>query len=834
MSTTTRDLTGERVTFRELFRRHPRTKVPLIQRDYAQGRENAQGIRREFVHALAAALRPEPELARPLDLDFVYGSIVAEAEETFLPLDGQQRLTTLFLLHWYAAWRDGRQTDFTDWISDANRSRLCYAVRTSSEEFFDQLVVYYPPAPPLPRDLILSKVIEDEPWFFRGWKLDPTVQGVLTMLDQIDAEFSGHENVYRLLTESRPPRITFQLLDLGEVGLSDDLYIKMNARGKPLTPFENFKARLEPLVRERFPQETRPMEGRSVPLQEYFAYRFDGRWADLFWPFRDRETNLFDDKVMRLFRALILVTRDPDARRVIEDLRNPEIEFSFFRYQSDGCLDEKFLQTLVATLDRWADEKGGLRTWLAREIGLDEEALFSEILERGSDARFESLVRLHAYSAYFYAHVTEIDSAHFGEWMRVVVNLSENTEYRSIEDFRRSVRAVNALLPHADRVREHLARPDFQVDGFDLQQVREEQLKAQLMERAVWRAAILAAERHRWFMGQIEFLLCFSGVLGKWTASKTVEWTAEEDAEFLSRFAYYFERADAMFGAVGLRELPEFLWERALLSIGDYLLPKGSSGYNWSFLENNKQREASWKRLLQGGAPASDGETKRQRLKLLWDKVDPQSVEASLRRLISQALLDAGTIDAWRLRLIEEPRHLAYCRKRISQWPANRRVYLFSAANRNGYFVELFSYHLRWHLLAELMKDGLLAPFDALDYRPVWGKTAEPYALLSWHTSGKTVELRIETTEQGYRFKLSERSGSLPPEVTQALPQLVGSGWTQANGDEELLREIEADRVSPEHLDVEPQVRTTLISLAAALNVVRADASPQAGTAQNG
>ena len=37
--------------------------------------------------------------------------------------------------------------------------------------------------------------------------------------------------------------ITFQLLKLDEFGLSDDLYIKMNARGKPLTNFETFKAR---------------------------------------------------------------------------------------------------------------------------------------------------------------------------------------------------------------------------------------------------------------------------------------------------------------------------------------------------------------------------------------------------------------------------------------------------------------------------------------------------------------------------------------------------------------------------------------------------------------
>ncbi len=42
----------------------------------------------------------------PLCTRFVYGSVEGIGETRFLPLDGQQRLTTLFLLHWYLAWAD--------------------------------------------------------------------------------------------------------------------------------------------------------------------------------------------------------------------------------------------------------------------------------------------------------------------------------------------------------------------------------------------------------------------------------------------------------------------------------------------------------------------------------------------------------------------------------------------------------------------------------------------------------------------------------------------------------------------------------------------------------
>ncbi len=53
-------------------------------------------VRNRFLDALKNAIT-----STPITLDFVYGDI--DAEGTLTPLDGQQRLTTLFLLHWYAA-----------------------------------------------------------------------------------------------------------------------------------------------------------------------------------------------------------------------------------------------------------------------------------------------------------------------------------------------------------------------------------------------------------------------------------------------------------------------------------------------------------------------------------------------------------------------------------------------------------------------------------------------------------------------------------------------------------------------------------------------------------
>ena len=75
-------------------------EVPIIQRDYAQGRIGKEILRKRFLESIKSVLDGK----RPLKLDFVYGSIV---NNKFLPLDGQQRLTTLWLVHWYIALRAG-------------------------------------------------------------------------------------------------------------------------------------------------------------------------------------------------------------------------------------------------------------------------------------------------------------------------------------------------------------------------------------------------------------------------------------------------------------------------------------------------------------------------------------------------------------------------------------------------------------------------------------------------------------------------------------------------------------------------------------------------------
>ena len=104
-------------------------EIPKIQRDYAEGRE-LESIEKKRFSMLMDMLDVVTGISSSLSLDFVYGT---QDQNKFFPLDGQQRLTTLFLLYWLL----GRNDTLKD---SQNHSLFVYETRTTSEEFCHWLV----------------------------------------------------------------------------------------------------------------------------------------------------------------------------------------------------------------------------------------------------------------------------------------------------------------------------------------------------------------------------------------------------------------------------------------------------------------------------------------------------------------------------------------------------------------------------------------------------------------------------------------------------------------------------------------------------------------------
>lgn len=717
---------GSQINYKQLLERHELIRIPMIQRDYAQGRPAETEVREEFLRNLKDALdKPAGDASLPLKLDFIYGSVEGDTQTRFLPLDGQQRLTTLFLLHWYLAWKDKEWTAFEKMFLLEGHSRFAYCVRPSSNEFFDQLVMYRPVARPknVPG---LSVMIADQPWYFRNWRLDPTIQAVLHMLDDIHEKFRKTEGLFVRLLDKDQPAITFQLLDLENFGLSDDLYIKMNARGKPLTAFETFKARYEQELANHLQGETFWIGDQAFEGTDYVARRMDTTWADLFWKHRSQRSERYDDAFMNVFRAVALITRCPESKQYLDDyakLRTRSTPPSYTVFHSCNWLDEKFTRTLVCLLDAWCSNGGELCRLLPDDRYLDENELFRKIVTNGANLSYSDLVQFTAYAQFIVEHNGEINAENFQEWMRVIQNLAVNTGYNRPADLQRSARGLAGLLEKSDDILTHFSQAEKPVAGFSELQIAEEKLKARLiLANEGWRELLDRVEAHEYFQGQIGFLLDFAGIAAKNCKSEPDDWDASGHVAFQAALARYTELAKEMFSAHGLNDSDAYLWQRALLCLGDYLLPNGR---NRSFLLNSVTEEASWKRLLSGSGHASDA---RNTLKDLFNKLSP---EMSIADQLDEIIEGAEDLDSWRKAIVHCPAVLDYCERRSIRVDEHGTIYLLKRSQMNGAHAELFTFWLYEQLRTEAAGDGI-SPLMLREYYFVKETAIEPGIRFDW------------------------------------------------------------------------------------------------------
>lgn len=308
-------------------------EIPKIQRDYAYGRTDKKNERKRnnFLDSLYDAVN-----GKPITLDFIYGDI---KQNVLTPLDGQQRLTTLFLLYWYASKKEQvaeSETSFLKCFSYETRPsarQFCEIITTKSIEF--------------EAGKTLSELIKDQNWFPLEWQHDATVSSMLVMLDAIQEKFSQVEDLYAKLEN-----ISFYFLPIENMGLTDDLYIKMNSRGKPLTPFEHFKAEFE-----------KKLILADVETAKRIGAKIDREWTDLLWDYRnsgvgDDSDNTTDDEFLRYFIFIcnIICYKNGGSPKTSDEF---DLLKEFFTIQGNND-KEKVIENakiLESFFDCWLEDK---------------------------------------------------------------------------------------------------------------------------------------------------------------------------------------------------------------------------------------------------------------------------------------------------------------------------------------------------------------------------------------------------------------------------------------------------------------------------------------------
>ena len=451
---------NDKQTLVSLCQQYDKIEIPIIQRDYAQGRKEQENLRNKFVNYLVKSLANQTAI----ELDFVYGNIRIDFDSkqhnkeihTFVPIDGQQRLTTLWLLHWFLSVKESRLTEISEWMM-----KFSYETRPSSHDFCHRLLTEQFPAEELTK---IDEFIENQGWFDNEWYHDGTVRGMLCMLKafgQHQELLDGTIKLNQLLHENV---ISFYFVPLKQFGLSEDLYIRMNARGKILTDFENFKSEFYKILKDN-------------PFLEEVKNKMESSWVENLWPYRKRNIYVTDDNFMNFLefitRMLYFSQAKPRAEKYATDFLDLDLLRTIYSDPDNAnflfyALDVIPIISKITTKDLLWNPKSTLADILSNSI---QQGL------RGMTT--DKMMILYTSLMFLRQHK---DETKLLDCIRVTRNLICNTEDSSGRDQPRILKSFEKLCENVD-VYETLSHEDFNLEGLRDSQCKEEHFKALLIRK---------------------------------------------------------------------------------------------------------------------------------------------------------------------------------------------------------------------------------------------------------------------------------------------------------------------------------------------------------------
>lgn len=541
--------------------------VPIIQRDYAQGRKDKKYIRRTFLTEIKSYLCEN----KAVTLDFVYGNIEGTR---FYPLDGQQRLTTLWLIYWYVSFRTGELEADCQTLK-----KFTYETRSSSGDFCTALCekmqgVTYDDVDGYDG---IVEFIKARTWFYSSWLQDPTVSAMLRTLggdaeksdDNIEAIFVGCD--YDQLRDRliKHPIIDFELMIIGgeKLPISDDLYIKMNARGKGLTDFENLKADLVAWIQSADNPDSAELEktvnSNSISYKQYYPSQIDNKWTDVFWnSAREKSQAEFDGRFDELYFLFInrfvlnkicinssmspaeyVQGKEDEAHKeekvafdrlfgtglrgssADDSLVNYENFEAYKKYITFQALDE--IDYILETVSDATVLKTIESALAIRDVDKDDDETpsatsgYTFIPQYCTGKEHDLIPTRQKERVYFLAVCSYIlnsridnkfDKTKFIKWMRVVKNLTENAAIANVSAMVICMRLIKSLsdkmLSFNNDIYECLkdyAEP-FSNTPLGLQLKEEKEKAEKILTDTTWEDKIKEAENFAFFNGTIRFL----------------------------------------------------------------------------------------------------------------------------------------------------------------------------------------------------------------------------------------------------------------------------------------------------------------------------------------
>jgi hypothetical protein len=474
-------------TFWTLCDQYDKIEVPIIQRDYAQGRETDE-VKRLRIKFIDNFLIKSLLENKKVELDFVYGSILEsdgdDKKKIFIPLDGQQRLTTLFLLHFFIALKENRLHEIREVLKKFN-----YETRPSAHDFCKKITTKFE----IENISNIKFEIENSEWFNDNWNHDPTVVGMINMLDTFsknDLLVNSENDLLDKLLDTQNLLISFYFTPLDEFGLTENLYIRMNARGKMLTDFENFKSEFFKII------------NYNHELLDIVKLKIEYDWVDNLWEFRGNSSFVIDNPFMQYLSFITEMLYFKQGQ-----LRNVDIYQNFldFKLLNDIYKNEDNLKFLIFSLDFIDTIKDHNQINILWKEKTTLKDLLREVIEKKRENETNELYILFSAINYFYQGK---EQKNLYDFLRVVRNLIHNTNDNSRREWPRLLNSLNNLISDKNVYELLLNLDDKALIGFEVNQRNEEIFKAKLFSQIPnSKDFILSMEDNSNFEGNISNLL---------------------------------------------------------------------------------------------------------------------------------------------------------------------------------------------------------------------------------------------------------------------------------------------------------------------------------------
>ena len=310
--------------------------VPEFQRNYLQGDDSNESIKYKRDRLLDDIFNCIESQSKSMDLGFIHGRVEESYKgKLFYPYDGQQRLTTLYFLYLLIYFKFNKYDEIY-----SIKEKLSYQTRISTNRFIESFLSWILDSKE--RDNIyndfwnkdgkdLKGFIMSQDWFMMTeWNYDVSIINMLSIIVEISGrikDLGDKTGIDNFIDKDENNPFQFDFIYVDDISKSDDLYIKINARGKALSPFENLKSDID----EYWNNEDKT--------------KLDAEWTEYVWNQLDENDknkeksfdNSFYNLLSNIFYLQYLVGLDKND---INDKKLSEIENSKYK---KGIVDKEWI-----------------------------------------------------------------------------------------------------------------------------------------------------------------------------------------------------------------------------------------------------------------------------------------------------------------------------------------------------------------------------------------------------------------------------------------------------------------------------------------------------------